>query len=125
MSTYLQEDLDSLLARRNTLLLSFFMALYLDPVGLKRRFDTSAPGRKTDSGSTGSGGITMDPETAAKASEADHSNSLDAVDAHAEIAESATSAEVGDTVSDDSQISALADIVNGGDQHGDDELDLF
>lgn len=52
LATYLSEDLDSLLWRRGSLLLSFFMMLYLAPKDLRRRFGPT-PGDQT--GGTGEG----------------------------------------------------------------------
>lgn len=120
LSTYLQEDLDGLLGRRNSLLLSFFMALYLDPEKLRARFDPSAPGKPPVSGaasdtSSGSGGISFNPAAAGRASEDQ--------DQDQNSAENSDEAAVGN----DSQISALDHIVNGGDAADpvDVEIELF
>jgi len=134
MSTYLQEDLDSLMSRRNSMLLSFFMALYLDPTGLKRRFDASPSGRRgtIGTGSSGSGGVALDPELQEAPTE--EAALQDGTQTPASIQEAPLDSAMGDdesvsaedVVSDDNQISALEDIVNGASDRGDDdEIDIF
>lgn len=132
MTTYLQEDLDSLLARRKTMLLSFFIALYLDPDALRARFEPATPS-ETPSDTTGSSG----GGSGGRETQVDHhtsevgstSSPLTEHDGGIDLdqdtgGESMDQAPVGD----DSQINALDDILNSSVETGDrtdDEMSLF
>lgn len=121
MSTYLQEDVESLLFRRNSMLLSFFAALYLAPEAVKARYApngaTRAESRPSPAGcGGGSGGVTMDPDASwaeAGGKEVETQEAENIVDDGA--------------VGSDNQIDALDDIINGGgeDIAGNDEIELF
>jgi hypothetical protein len=53
-------DVDALISRRQRLLMSFFLALYIDPVGLKRRLrvdQASSPDEVPPGSGSGSGGV--------------------------------------------------------------------
>jgi len=123
LTTYRKEDLDSLLFRRGSMLLSFFMALYLDPEGMKKRFDANPHRPSGVGGSGGSGGVTMEAA-------ATHDTSIE--DQVTEPAESSEPLQDGEgvmsvvvdgdePVAGDNQISALEDIVNGGSSSQEDE----
>lgn len=131
MTTYLQEEIDSLLWRRNGMLLSFFMALYLDPQALKKRFSPSTPEidplPATDG--SGSGGVTQDPmETSEHISEDQDKNPNEDQQDNATVLSQSSEVE-GEAVPDaSSQIDVLEDIVNGSDttsEASSEELDLF
>ncbi len=120
MSTYLQEDLDSLLSRRNGMLLSFYMALYLDPGRLKSRFDAKPSGRTTSTSSpSGTGGVTHEPSVM------DETTSEAALLSGEAPSTSPQATEEKSVVNDDNQISALEDIVNGSNEQSEAEIDLF
>lgn len=58
LRTYGGPEFDGLLSRRSSLLLSFFIAMYLDPVALKNRYAPSTPAHATprpDDPNSGSG----------------------------------------------------------------------
>lgn len=58
LRTYAGPEFDGLLNRRSSLLLSFFIAMYLDPVALKNRYAPSTPAHTTprpDDPNSGSG----------------------------------------------------------------------
>jgi hypothetical protein len=130
MTTYLQEEIDSLLWRRNGMLLSFFMALYLDPKALKKRFSSSvsgaAPASTTDG--SGSGGVTQNP---IETSGIQDKSPEESQQGEAGIPVQPTEGDEGgiSALPDaSSQIDVLEDIVNGSDaapESSDDELDLF
>lgn len=99
IETYLNEELNSLLWRRQSLLLSFFMHLYLAPELLRRKF-APVPAGSASSGSTAtdSGGLTIkrgdSPEVAEKS---ETENSKDGISPnttreHAETAEASVDA---------------------------------
>jgi hypothetical protein len=133
ISTYLPEDFDSLMSRRKTMLLSFFMALYIDPDSLKKRFSPQNAGRASNPNPSGSGGTTMDASEASIAvDEASTTNEADESSSGSQIEDQSVetgdaSSEAVEVVGDDNQLDALADIVNGGGSSdvGDDEIDLF
>jgi hypothetical protein len=124
--TYKATDLDGLLSRRQDLMLSFFMALYLDPKSLRDRLDAPLPYSTPSSPSGGgSGGTTqvsqeLHPDEAGQKSEEntpiESSGDLDAPE--------------DEPVDNTSQIDILASIASGDDketrdQHidlGDDEM---
>ena len=133
-ATYLPEDLDSLLSRRNSMLLSFFMALYMDPEKLKKRFEPQAAEKAappSGGGPSGSGGVTMSGSEvggAVRSEEVDQTqadeatNDSTSVD-HDPLKNTEVNEEV---VGDDNQIDALEGILNGGGgSSGDEEMDLF
>lgn len=122
MSIYEPKDVDSLLSRRNSMLLSFFMALYLDPDAMKRRFDAPLPIKPGSSGSGGSGGSATDRSVEQPASiEVGGSPVSDQVP----DVQSVDATESSDVVSDENQLDALADIVNGAGDQRDEEIDLY
>lgn len=132
MTTYLQEDLDSLLARRKTMLLSFFIALYLDPDALRARFDPSAPGETAadapGSSGGGSGGIEIQTDQQASQTETMITPPVEN-DGGIDLDQDASDDNLDQApVGDDSQINALDDILNTpvdtGDR-SDDEMSLF
>ena len=138
LSTYLQEDLDSLLSRRNSMVLSFFMALYFDQVALKRRLDgMSGPGSDptpSPSGGEGSGGSggrgTEQGVQEEEATQQDPDQSAGEATAEGEEMPVYDDQEAEEgAVGDGNQFDALAEIVSGGgdDQAStqDDEIDIF
>lgn len=116
---YRKEDLDALLWRRGGLLLSFFMALYLKPETLYRRFSPLPAGSSHTASGSGGGSGGKEIGSAVQASEVlvaegggQATSNLDepeSVQTEELMAESSTEGLVGD----DNQISALEDIVNG------------
>lgn len=64
MILHTQEDLDGLLIRRAGLMMSFFMALYLDPHALRRRLSTTGTTDSAHKADTPGGGTTRDADQA-------------------------------------------------------------
>lgn len=64
---HMQGDFDGLLARRQSLMMSFFMALYLAPEKLKVKItgDAKPASAASPPGPSGSGGVQQDPAAAA------------------------------------------------------------
>lgn len=126
LAIYLSEDLGSLLWRRGSLLLSFFMMLYLAPDKLRKLYGptSTAPDDDTTSengGTGGSGGITQEErditpgglaespsiqEEDTSAAEAGSDGEIDAM----------ASPETGkdEPIDSSNHLSALDDILNGG-----------
>ena len=134
LESYLKTDIDALMWRRGNLLLSFFMALYLKPEILYRRFSPLPAGssHSPPSSTGGSGGRTMEaletetggsslesshPEQSQQTSQTETNTTRDS-DAPPEAgAES--------PIGNDNQLSALDDIVNAPAEGGDEkEVDL-
>jgi len=126
VSTYLKEDMDSLLFRRNSMLLSFFAALYLDPEAIRRRFEPHPSGRAgataPNGSSTGSGGTVMDGSGTTRATPQINGAGTSEIRTLSDLDHAP------DVVGSGNQIDALEDILNGETEdarHDSDEMDLF
>jgi hypothetical protein len=99
-------DFDGLLARRQDLITSFFLSLYIDPDGSRgTRSEPPASRPSTPAGTTGSGGVETDPTEA---------STQEAEEVEAEAPESPQEQEAEGAIDSSSQEDALAAILNSG-----------